>query len=68
MAQTENKRKRSSTRDRQNSYYPTPQNLTRLEKATMHADGTKKDHGVSKNEIINRALDYFFKQGLAAAL
>jgi len=51
--------KRSSTQKRQTIYYPTPQNQVRLKKAVLNPDGTKKD-GVSKNKIMNEALNQFF--------
>lgn len=51
--------KESSTHKRRTKAYPTPQNEIRLKKATTNPDGTKKD-GISKNKIINEALNMFF--------
>jgi hypothetical protein len=51
--------KRSSTYERKDWFYPTPQNQERLKKAVRTTDGQKKE-GVSKNKVINEALNRFF--------
>lgn len=53
--------RRSSTNRSQESYYPSVSNKKLLNKATKNEDGTKKD-GISKNQIINKALKKFFAE------
>lgn len=57
------KAKGSTTQERRLKIYPTPQNVKRIEEAVA-----KKDGAISKNGLINKALDYFFKNGQAALL
>lgn len=54
------KPKRSSTYDRREPFYPTPQNQTKLNKYTSD----HKEAKISKNSVVNDALSYYFRQVL----
>lgn len=58
LAKTRNRP--SCTKERQQSFYPTPQNESKL---NVYVD-RHTDSKISKNSIINDAVSYYFKEVL----